>query len=139
MSDAIALVIVIGVVVFRTDNAVVDPGRPAAQVSVPDPTEDVGSSTTELKAQQVLDTWSAGTAASMSPAQLAVIREQHGYYASGSSDIDSMHPYELYDVETLRNGAIQNMRLIDSTAGIDPRRTLALSLLTADRRCRYGL
>lgn len=35
------------------------------------------------------------------PIDIHQYRERHGYYASGSSSIDEMHPYELYDLETL--------------------------------------
>jgi hypothetical protein len=38
---------------------------------------------------------------SSDPIDIQQLREARGYYSSGSSDINKMHPYELYDMETL--------------------------------------
>ena len=47
------------------------------------------------------DAGSAPKSVSVEPNDVRAFRDARGYYASGSTEIGEMHPYELYDLETL--------------------------------------
>lgn len=63
-------------------------------------------------------------------------REAHGYYASGSSDVNEKHPYELYDVQTLEqladnNDSLAQLVLADQISVEDPERADELYMESA--------
>lgn len=123
----IMLATIIGTIVLRTEQAAVDPDGSDGQISLPETIDDVSATAAESETQEIHHTRSAETSSAGSLVQLGEIREQHGYYASGSSDIDSMHPYELYDVETLDKLADQDdgmaqIVLADKLVATDPDR-----------------
>lgn len=70
------------------------------------------------------------------PLDIQQFRAVRGYYASGSSDISQMHPYELYDLETLEqlvanDDGLAQLVLADKIAIDDPKRADELYLAAA--------
>ena len=116
---AIVLIILIGVLLVRPDSSSLDRA------------EKPGVNEEGTQTPQDLDPESSGSSTSDDSIQLAEVRERHGYYASGSGDINSKHPYELYDVETLAQLADQDdgmaqIVLADKLVATDPERADAL-------------
>ncbi len=98
-------------------------------------TRDTSTSITESKeieqAQSNADTPIESMSAE--PIDVQEFREAHGYYASGSSDISQMHPYELYDLKTLEQLAanddgLAQLVLADRVFVDDPERADRLYL-----------
>lgn len=121
---AIALAIVLTVFLLQRDPLPADgPVEPRAAEQPASASPRAGSPET----QPTPTTSASGNSLADDGARLAELREEHGYYASGSSDIDSMHPYELYDLATLEELAAQDdglaqLVLADKLVVTDPER-----------------
>jgi hypothetical protein len=101
---------------------------------------DTSSSTTSDEMDGVIDSLSNSEIkdadSNLEPIDVQAYREQRGYYASGSSSIDEMHPYELYDLDTLAQLAetddgLAQLVLADKLIATDPDRADSLYMQAA--------